>query len=55
MTFSSGISEMEPIVEDAKVAASFYEEVVGPAPEEEADEEWASFQAGMPGEAQCMA
>jgi predicted enzyme related to lactoylglutathione lyase len=37
--FSSGISEMVLMVEDVRDAARFYEEVVGLAPEREADEE----------------
>lgn len=53
--FSSGISEMVLMVEDVPVAARFYEEVVGLAPEGEADEEWAWFWAGTPGEAQRIA
>jgi len=53
--FSSGISEMVLVVEDVKAAARFYEEVVGLTPEKEADEEWAWFWAGTPGEAQRIA
>jgi catechol-2,3-dioxygenase len=53
--FSSGISEMVLIVEDVRDAARFYEEVVGLAPEKEADEEWAWFWTGKPGEAQRVA
>lgn len=53
--FSSGISEMVLTVEDVPAAARFYEEVVGLAPEGEADEEWAWFWAGTPGEAQRIA
>jgi len=53
--FSSGISEMVLMVEDVPAAARFYEEVVGLTPEKEADEEWAWFWAGTPGEAQRIA
>ncbi len=53
--FSSGISEMVLMVEDVPAAARFYEEVVGLVPEGEADEEWAWFWAGTPGEAQRIA
>ncbi len=53
--FSSGISEMVLVVENVKVAARFYEEVVGLTPEKKADEEWAWFWTGTPGEAQRIA
>jgi len=53
--FSNGISEMVLVVEDVRAAARFYEEVVGLTPEKEADDEWAWFWAGTPGEAQRIA
>ncbi len=53
--FSNGISEMVLVVENVKTAAHFYEEVVGLTPEEEANEEWAWFWAGEPGESQRLA
>lgn len=53
--FSKGISEIVLIVRDVRAAARFYEEVVGLTPEQEADEEWAWFWAGKPGEAQRIA
>lgn len=53
--FSNGISEIALVVEDVRAAARFYNEVVGLTPEKEADEEWAWFWAGTPGEAQRIA
>jgi catechol-2,3-dioxygenase len=53
--FSSGISELLLVVEDVRSSARFYEEVVGLTPEKEADDEWAWFWAGTPGEAQRIA
>ena len=53
--FSSGISELVLVVEDVRSSARFYEEVVGLTPEKEADDEWAWFWAGTPGEAQRIA
>jgi catechol-2,3-dioxygenase len=53
--FSTGLSEIVLIVKDVKAAAQFYEEVVGLIPETEADDEWAWFWAGEPGQAQRVA
>jgi catechol-2,3-dioxygenase len=53
--FSSGISELVLVVKDVRSSARFYEEVVGLMPEKEADDEWAWFWAGPPGEAQRIA
>ena len=53
--FSSGISELLLVVEDVRSSARFYEDVVGLTPEKAADDEWAWFWAGMPGEAQRIA
>ena len=53
--FSSGISELVLVVKDVRSSARFYEEVVGLTPEKEANDEWAWFWAGTPGEAQRIA
>lgn len=53
--FSTGMSEIVMVVEDVEGAARFYEEVVGLVPEKDANEEWAWFWAGTPGEAQRVA
>ena len=53
--YSSGISELVLVVKDVRSSARFYEEVVGLTPEKEADDEWAWFWAGTPGEAQRIA
>ena len=53
--FSNGISELLLVVEDVRSSARFYEEVVGLTPEKEANDEWAWFWAGTPGEAQRIA
>ena len=53
--FSSGISELVLVVRDVRSSARFYEEVIGLTPEKEADDEWAWFWAGTPGEAQRIA
>ena len=53
--FSVGLAEIVLIVQDVKAAARFYHDVVGLTPETEADDEWAWFWAGAPGEAQRVA
>jgi catechol-2,3-dioxygenase len=53
--YSNGISELVLVVNDVRSSARFYEEVVGLMPEKEADDEWAWFWAGTPGEAQRIA
>ena len=53
--YSSGISELVLVVKDVRSSARFYEEVVGLTPEKEADDEWAWFWGGTPGEAQRIA
>jgi catechol-2,3-dioxygenase len=54
--YSSGISELVLVVKDVRSSARFYEEeVVGLTPETEADDEWAWFWAGTPGEPQRIA
>ena len=55
MGFSSGLSEIVLIVSDVPSAARFYREVVGLEPETEADEGWAWFWAGEPGQDQRVA
>ena len=52
---SRGLSEIVLIVDDVRKAADFYERVVGLVPESDADDEWAWFWAGRPGEAQRVA
>ena len=53
--FSTGLSEIVLIVHDVKAAARFYRDVVGLTPEAEADDAWAWFWAGAPGQAQRVA
>src|SRR5262249_23551790 len=53
--FSIGLSEIVLIVNDVKAAARFYRDVVGLTPETEADDAWAWFWAGVPGQAQRVA
>ena len=53
--YSSSSSELVLVVKDVRSSARFYEEVVGLRPEKEADDEWAWFWAGAPGEAQRIA
>jgi catechol-2,3-dioxygenase len=53
--FSTGLAEIVLIVKDVRVAARFYREVVGLLPETEADDQWAWFWAGPPGQAQRIA
>jgi catechol 2,3-dioxygenase-like lactoylglutathione lyase family enzyme len=49
---SRGLAELVLIVEDVPRAADFYERVVGLEPEVPADDEWAWFWAGRPGDPQ---
>src|SRR5438046_1809367 len=53
--FTTGISEIVLIVKDVLASARFYRDVVGLTPETEADEAWAWFWAGEPGQAQRVA
>lgn len=53
--FSIGLSEIVLIVKDVLASARFYRDVVGLTPETEADEAWAWFWAGEPGQAQRVA
>ena len=53
--FSTGFAEIVLIVKDVKASACFYQDVVGLAPESEADESWAWFWAGKPGQTQRVA
>jgi len=53
--FSLGISEIVLIVADVRSAARFYRDIVGLKPETEADDNWAWFWAGTPGDAQRVA
>ena len=53
--FSTGLAEIVLIVKDVRAAARFYRDVVGLAPESEADDNWAWFWAGQPGQAQRLA
>jgi catechol-2,3-dioxygenase len=53
--FSAGLAEIVLIVNDVRAAARFYQDVVGLAPETEADDAWAWFWAGEPGQAQRVA
>ena len=55
MRFSSGLSEIVLIVSDVPSAARFYRDVVGLQPETDADEGWAWFWAGEPGQPQRVA
>ena len=50
-----GLSELVFIVEDVRAAARYYEDVVGLVPREPADDDWAWFWAGAPGEPQNVA
>ena len=52
---SRGLAEIVLIVDDVRKAAAFYEDVVGLVPESEADDEWAWFWAGEPGQPQRVA
>ena len=53
--FSRGLSEIVLVVDDVKEAARFYRDVVDLAPHGEADDSWAWFWAGEPGQAQRLA
>ena len=53
--FSTGLAEIVLIVRDVRAAARFYRDVVGLAPESEADDSWAWFWAGRPGQPQRVA
>jgi catechol-2,3-dioxygenase len=53
--FSTGLAEIVLIVKDVRAAARFYHDVVGLAPESEADDSWAWFWAGQPGLPQRVA
>jgi catechol-2,3-dioxygenase len=53
--FSTGLAEIVLIVSDVRAAARFYRDVVGLAPESEADDSWAWFWAGLPGQPQRLA
>jgi len=53
--FSRGISELVLIVEDVRRAAAFYRDVVGLAPNTEANDDWAWFWTGEPGNPQRIA
>jgi catechol 2,3-dioxygenase-like lactoylglutathione lyase family enzyme len=50
-----GLAEIVLIVEDVPKATAFYRDVVGLELEHEADEAWAWFWAGQPGEPQRLA
>ena len=53
--YSIGLAEIVLIVKDVRAAARFYRDVVGLAPESEADDSWAGFWAGQPGQPQRVA
>ncbi len=53
--FSKGISELVLIVDDVRRAAAFYRDVVGLAPNTEANDDWAWFWTGEPGSPQRIA
>ncbi len=53
--FSTGLAEIVLIVKDVKAAARFYREIVGLVPQTDADEQWAWFWAGEPGQARRVA
>ena len=53
--FTTGLAELVLIVEDVPRAAKFYREVVGLAPEDRSDDEWAWFFAGDSEQAQRIA
>ena len=52
---TQGLSEIVLIVKDVQSAARFYRDVVGLIPESAADDQWAWFWAGAPGQAQRVA
>jgi catechol-2,3-dioxygenase len=53
--FSAGLAEIVLIVEDVLASAEFYRDVVGLAPDGPADEHWAWFWTGEPGQPQRLA
>ncbi len=53
--FTRGLSEIVLIVKDVPTAARFYREVVGLLPESQANDQWAWFWAGEPGQPQRVA
>jgi catechol-2,3-dioxygenase len=53
--FSTGLAELVLIVKDVRAAARFYHDIVGLTPETEADDSWAWFWAGQPGQRQRVA
>jgi catechol-2,3-dioxygenase len=53
--FTTGLCEIVLIVKDVPAAARFYREIVGLTPETEADDAWAWFWAGAPGQPQRVA
>ena len=55
MMFSIGLAEVVLLVKDVQAAARFYREVVGLVPQREADNEWAWFWVGEPGQDQRLA
>ena len=52
--FSTGLAEIVLIVKDVRAAAQFYRDVVGLIQDAEADDAWAWFWAGAPGQAQIL-
>ena len=55
LMFTRGLSEIVLIVKDVQAAARFYCDVVGLIPENEANDQWAWFWAGVVGEPQRVA
>ena len=53
--FTTGLSEIVLSVKDVRAAARFYRETVGLTPETEADDAWAWFWTGEPGQPQRLA
>jgi catechol-2,3-dioxygenase len=53
--FSTELAEIVLIVDNVERSARFYREVVGLAPENEPENDWAWFWAGEPGRAQRVA
>ena len=53
--FSIGLAEIVLIVKDVRAAARFYRDIVGLMPESEADDSWAWFWAGQPGQPRRVA
>lgn len=52
---SVGLAEIVLIVKDVRASARFYRDVVGLTPQTEADDAWAWFWAGKPGQNQRVA